>query len=167
LTSLEVGRVVKPHGLRGELKVRLHWPDSDGLRGARQVELVRGAERERHEVESARGSPGGALLKLAGVDTRDAAEEYRGASVWVARESLPRLEPGEYYLADLIGFEVAAPDGVIGTVTSVRTHPTVDSLVIEDGAGRHLEQPLSDVWLEGVDVEARRVRLVSRDGLID
>lgn len=167
MKPLEIGRVVKPHGFRGELKIRLHWTHSDALTRASAVDLVSGNERRQHRIERVRGGSGGPLLKLAGIDDREAAEACRGAALCVAREELEALDPGEFYLADLVGFEVVAPDGSVGHVTSVNTHPTVDSLVIESPDGKRLEQPLSDAWVENVDVSARSIRLVSRDGLID
>lgn len=164
---LELGRVLKPHGLRGELKIRLYWSESDALSRVGAVELVLDGARRRCAVEWARTGSAGVLLKLGGVDDRNAAEACRGAAVCVAREQLGALGPGEFYLADLIGCEVVAPRGSIGRVVAVSIHPTVDCLVIEDASGRRFEQPLTEPWLEKVDLSARRVRLVSTEGLID
>jgi len=84
----------------------------------------------------------------------------------VAREVLPALEPGEYYLVDLVGARVVGPDGDVGEVTSVVSHPTVDVIVLKLADGRTAEQALSLPWLAEVDVAARRVVLSSLDGLM-
>ena len=155
-----------PHGLRGELRVRLHWEGSTTLSEVSSVELAAGESRRSYAIEDVRPGPKGVLLKLAGVDDRDAAAALRGAALSVPREVLPELEPGEYYLSDLIGAEVVGPDGPVGRVVEVRAHPSVDCLAVRLPDGRVLEQPLTEPWVEAVDVAAGRVVLSSTEGLV-
>lgn len=167
MTLVELGRIVKPHGVRGELKVRLHWEHSETLFGIDSVLVAQGAEPpSRHAVESIRPGPKGVLLKLSGVDDRGAAESFRGASVSVERAQLPELEPGEYYLCDLMDARVVAPEGAVGRVVEIRAHPTVDALVIETPDGKRLEQPIAEPWVAEVDVEHHLVRLANTEGLM-
>jgi 16S rRNA processing protein RimM len=165
--TLEIGRIARAHGLRGELRVDLHWPGSDALLEVDEVELrLEGRPAARCVVEHARRSNRAILLKLAGVSDRNAADELRGARVYVDRELLPELGSGEYYLSDLVGARVVAPDGDVGEVVEVRVHPSVDCLVIRSAAGVLLEQPLVAPWVERVDTAAGLVHLSSRDGLV-
>ena len=165
---VEVGRVAKPHGVKGELKVRLHWTDSDTLLAVRRV-LVRSEQTGEREyvVERARRSRKCVLLKLEGIDDCDAADRLRAAAVLARRDALPPLGPGEYYLCDLVGTRVVSPGGPLGEVVEVRTLPTVDVIVIRRGDGTLAEQPLAEPWLESVDVAAGIVQLASTDGLIE
>jgi 16S rRNA processing protein RimM len=165
--AIEVGRIARPHGVRGELRVQLHWPDSDSLLTAGEV-LIQLPEGEARAmaIEGARRADRVILLKLAGVSDRDAAAELRGATVSVARSELPAAEEGEFYLCDLIGARVVDPAGEIGVVVEIRGHPSVDCLVIRTEDGRQVEQPLVAPWFERVDLEARCVYLSGRDGLI-
>lgn len=146
--------------------MRLHWPDSDALRRLDHVAaaLPDGTKR-RLEIEAVRAVSGAALVKFAGMTTRNEAETLRDAVLSVARGQLPEPKPGEYYLADLIGAEVVDSDGSIGRVVELRCHATVDSLVIRTAEGEILEQPLCAPWIADVDVSARRVTLRNRDGL--
>lgn len=163
---LEVGRITRAHGLRGELRVKPHWEGSDALHEASEVWLLGEGSPERREVRGARPSDKGVLLWLRGIDDRDAAQALAGRAVAVSRDVLPAPREGEYYLIDLVGAEVMGPAGRIGTVVDVRTHPTVDVAIVElDGGGR-AEQILGEPWVESVDVVARRVVLSSTDGLI-
>ncbi len=166
-THLEVGVVTRPHGVRGELKVKLHFADSDSLDTATEVTLqcARSGE-STHRIEAVRHTAKGVLLDLEGLSTREAAEELRGAAVLVARSAVPALEPGEYYLADVVGCTVTVGERVVGIVLEVRPDPSIDTLVIEEPGGDRVEQPLGDAWVDEVDIEARRVRLSSEDGLI-
>lgn len=166
--TIRVGRVARAHGVLGELEVRPDWVESPGLLEAKQVvlELETGVLEPRR-VRSSRRTPKGVLLSLEGIDDRDAAEARRGCTVRVSRDVLPRLAEGEYYLCDLVGADVTAPDGPVGTVIEVQMYPSVDAIVIEAADGRAFEQPLLDEWIATVDVGSRRVELASRDGLIE
>jgi 16S rRNA processing protein RimM len=86
--------------------------------------------------------------------------------VSVPRSVLPPLEPGEYYLIDLVGAKVIGPDGEVGEVSGIVSHPTVDVIVVRLPNGKSAEQPLSSPWLASVDVAAREVVLNSLDGLL-
>ncbi len=146
--------------------MRLHWPESDALRQLDYVSatLANGVTK-RLDIEGVRASGGVPLLRFAGVTTRDDAETLRDAVLSVPRSHLPEPATGEFYLADLVGAEVIDDDGSIGTVTEIRCHATVDSLVIRTAEGKLFEQPLCAPWVEDVDVNARRVKLRNRDGL--
>jgi 16S rRNA processing protein RimM len=164
---VEIGRVAKAHGLTGEVGVKLHWSHSEILFSVDEVLVELGGQERVIPIERARATPKGVLLKLAGVDDRTQAEALRGARILVQRSALPELGEGEYYLSDLVGFGVVAPDGEIGEVVEVRVHPSVDSAIIRAPDGRLLEQPLVDAWLEEVDLEARVLRLSTREGLVE
>jgi ribosomal 30S subunit maturation factor RimM len=69
-------------------------------------------------------------------------------------------------LVDLVGAQVFGPEGALGEVSAVTSHPTVDVIVIRLPDGRLVEQALSEPWLASVDVAARRIELSSLDGLM-
>lgn len=166
MKTVEIGRVLRPHGLRGELKVRLHWEGSTVLSEVGSVVIGEAGQARSVAVEAVRPGPKGVLLKLVGVDDCDAAQAFAGAPLSVPRSALPPLEPGEYYLSDLVGAEVWGPEGRVGEVIEVRLHPSVDSMVVRTSDGSVLEQPLAEPWLESVDVEAGRVTLTTTEGLV-
>lgn len=166
--SLWIGSIARPHGVRGELKVKLFFEESVALDGAERVTLrsPKGVLRE-CVVEAVRGTRKAPILALAEVRSREDAEAVRDHEVLVERASLPPLEPGEYYLVDVVGCEVFVKEKRFGRVVAVRPDPSVDTLVIEDDAKKRFEQPLLEHFVERVDVGARRVELASEDGLID
>lgn len=164
---LQVGVITRPHGVRGELKVRLHCDESTALHEceALVVEPLRGAAR-RLEIESLRGNPQALILALRGVEGRDAADELRGAKLWVKRDEVAPLEAGEYYLVDLVGCELEFEGEVIARVTGVRPDPSVDTMLITMTDGVKAEIPILDVWIGDVDTDKKRVQLLNRDGII-
>ena len=166
LETLEVGRVSKAHGILGELRIVPHWEGSAALEQVAEIWLTLKDRRVAYAVERARAVPKAFLVKLRGVNDRNAAEALHGATVSVPRSTLPPLEPGEYYLVDLVGSKVLGPEGLVGHVTGVVSHPTVDVVVVQRPDGSSAEQPLSEPWLVSVDVSAHEIVLSSLDGLM-
>jgi 16S rRNA processing protein RimM len=163
-----MGRVARAHGITGELEVRPDWEHSRGLLAAAEVTLEsESGALEVRRVLSSRQTPKGVLLRLEGIDDRDAAEARSGNVLRVARDALPTLKDGEYYLCDLVGAKVASAEGPIGEVVEVQMYPSVDAVVIEAADGARFEQPLLDEWLARVDVAGHEIVLASRDGLIE
>ena len=168
---LAIGRVARAHGLKGELRVELFFDGSDALEHSEELFLSKPTETpdgsQPRVIEWARPVPRAYLVKLQGIVERNGAEALRGSTVWVARSALPEPESeDEYYLVDLLGAKVTGPEGEIGVVVEIATHPSVDALVIKTPDGRTLEQPLVPAFVARVSVADKLVELSTLDGLL-
>ena len=167
---LAIGHVSRAHGLKGELRVELFYDGSDALDQVDELWLSPKGEdptdAQRHEIEEARPVPRAYLLRLVGVTERNGAEALRGKTVWVARAALPESDESEYYLVDLIGAKVIGPEGEVGIVTEIATHPSIDALVIQTPDGKTVEQPLVPDWIARVSVAEKLIELSTLEGLI-
>ena len=168
---IPLAEVARPHGVRGELRLKLYNEDSDILLEQDEVKVVlkRGAEHE-VSVDRARRADDAILLKLHAVDDRDRADELRGARICVRRDAFPPLADGEFYVCDLEGARALArtPEGLVafGKVRELRTYPSVEVLVIAaDDGGKDWEVPLVAAFVERVDATLREVIVTSLDGL--
>ncbi len=160
-----LGKITRPHGIRGEVRVQPYWVEGDTLETAEQLWLRTKSGLQEVRVRGVRRSNKVLLMDLGCVD-RNAAEALRGAEVCVPRTALPELEPGEYYLVDLLGAEVECDGETVGEVVELRTHPSVDAVVIRTTKGKLLEQVLAEPWVAEVDTAGKRLVLASLDGLI-
>ena len=164
---IPLAEVARPHGVQGELRLKLFNKDSDILLDRDEV-LVRLPDGEEHEVsiDRARRADDAILMKLYSIDDRDRAIELRGALVCVRRRDFPPLEDGEFYVCDAKGASVVFEGQPIGTVKDVNNYPTVDALVVKaaDG-GKDWEVPLIDVFVDTLDVAAGVIALKTLDGL--
>jgi 16S rRNA processing protein RimM len=162
-----LAEVARPHGVRGELRLKLYNRDSDLLLELDEV-LVRLPDGVEHEVsiDAARRADQSILLKLHSIDSRERADELRGAQLCAKRSAFPPPEPGEFYVCDIVGAEVSMPSGPLGTVRELRSYPSVDTLVIKalDG-GRDWEVPLVAAFVREVDAARGIVTLETIDGL--
>jgi 16S rRNA processing protein RimM len=157
---VKIGYVLRPHGVRGALRVHA---DGDALL---QLERIYLDERERRIVRVQR-ERADFLVELEGLTDRTAAEAYKGAEVACDRDALPPAEPGQAYVADLVGCRVERPDGgLLGEVVDVVSTGAQDLLLVRDGA-HELYIPLVDAIVPTVDLAARRVVCDPPDGLLE
>ncbi|MDP9037313.1 MAG: ribosome maturation factor RimM [Myxococcota bacterium] len=166
-----LAEVARPHGVRGELRLRLFHRESNLLLGLDEV-LIRFPDGEEQEVsvDSARRANDAVLMKLFSVDDRDRAEELRGALVCARRADFPPTEEGEFYACDVEGARVVVDEGAgsreLGYVRELRSYPTLDVLLVRptDGSG-DWEVPLVASVVRGVDLPAGLVTLSSLEGV--
>lgn len=164
---MALAEIARPHGVQGELRLKVYNTDSDLLlhRPAMRLRFADGTERD-VKLERARASNAALLVKIEGVTSRDAAEELRGALVLVPRDEFPPLEEGEFYACDIEGAEATLATGeVVGKVRGIQSYPTCTVLVVEREGAPVMEVPLVDGYVASVDVAQRRVVLVTVDGL--
>jgi 16S rRNA processing protein RimM len=165
-SRLEIGRIGAPHGLAGELRVSLHFAASDALDHVETLVAVTDDGERLLGVRRVRPNGRFHLVTFEGVNDRDAALALRGARLEVERDRLPPLAEGEYYLVDLVGATLVGPDGPIGEVTGVASHPSVSSVEVQLRDGRRAEQLLGAPWVKRVDVAGGVIELESLDGLV-
>ncbi len=166
-TTVTVGSVVRPHGLRGELSVRIESEVSGRFDpGSELLAVVPGKPTRRVKVASRRDFRGGALLTFVGIADRDAAESLRGASFEVERERVPPAEPGVYYQFELIGCRCTEGEKDLGMVVDVVEDGGGLLLIVEDG-DRRLPIPFVQSFLREVDVDRGRIDLELPAGLVE
>ncbi|MCC6556796.1 MAG: 16S rRNA processing protein RimM [Polyangiaceae bacterium] len=162
-----VAEVSRPHGVQGELRLKLYNEGSDLLarRPPVRLRLPDGSERDM-SIAATRPVVKGLLVRFAGVTGRDAADALRGAVVCVARDLFPPLEEGEFYACDLEGARVVTSAGeAIGRVQELQSYPSCDAIVVARDGGGTLEIPLTDSYIAAVDIERRTVEITTLEGL--
>ncbi|WP_412062310.1 ribosome maturation factor RimM [Rubrivirga sp. IMCC45206] len=174
---LLMGRVGRPHGVRGELKA---VPETDTPERFADLErlFVGPVERAREmaldgvrfQYPKGRTVP---LLAFADVDSIEAAEELRGAMLWADIDDLPALEEGEAYLHDLVGLAVflvdeagAEADEPFGTVADVYEGAQLLFAIDRPGAAQVLLPDVPEFVLR-LDLAARRLFVRPPEGLIE
>ncbi|ACT51630.1 ribosome maturation factor RimM [Methylovorus mays] len=150
-----MGRVVAPYGIYGWLKIQPDTETIDSLFDYDNWWLGRDPKWQEYPVEAAKVHGKTLLVKLVGIDDRDAAFAAKGKQVSVPREQLPEAEEGEYYWSDLIGLRVSNLQQVdFGTVVDVFETGANDVVVVKDDAGRERLVPFTAEAVPEVNVEA-------------
>ncbi|KUI42601.1 ribosome maturation factor RimM [Mycobacterium sp. IS-1590] len=169
--DLVVGRVVKAHGITGEVvvDVRTDDPDARFAAGAslRGRPAKGGAEHE-YTIESVRQHGGRLLVRFDGIDDRDAADSLRGILFLVDSQELPPIEdPDEYYDHQLEGLRVRTTDGVdVGTVTEV-LHTAAGELLAVRGDEREVLVPFVSAIVTSVSLADEVIEIDPPEGLLE
>jgi 16S rRNA processing protein RimM len=162
--TVVLGVVGKPHGVAGEVWLRPHNAHGRSFEGLRALILDKGGARTTHEIVSLRTTPDGALVKLAGVTSREAAAALTLAEVRAPRAALPPLAPGEFYVDDVIGCAAAHEDGrALGVVEGTFWNGAQDVAVVRGPDGEELLVPLVADFVVTVDAPGRKI-VVRWDG---
>lgn len=162
-----LGKVSKPHGIRGEIKIYPYSGQPENFHAYREVFIAQSSKRElvRYAIEKCRVQGKLALLKLAGCSTRLDAEELVGSEIWLRREDLPEPDDTEYYWLDLEDKKVVTEDGrELGKVTAIFDTGAHDIITVT-GNGREYLIPVHESFVVRVDENEIVLRLPP--GLLD
>jgi 16S rRNA processing protein RimM len=168
-----VGRIGRPHGVRGQVTVEVRTDDPDLRFAPGATLLTEPAARGPLTVEAARWHSGTLLLTLVLPDgtvvaDREAADELRNTQLLVPVEDLPELDdPDSFYDHQLVGLAAVLPDGSpLGEVTAVR-HEGTELLVVRRPQRPELLVPFVTAIVPTVDLAAGRLVVDPPEGLLD
>jgi 16S rRNA processing protein RimM len=163
-----VGRVARPHGLRGQVVVN---PETDFVEqrfrpGARLWTRTGGHE-STLTITSVRVQSGRPVVAFKGMSRREDVEPLAGMELRVPEEALQPLEPGRFYEHQLVGCSVETVGGVVlGPVVRVEGGAGGSRLAVEGSAGEILIPLAVDICVD-IDVAAKRIRIEPPAGLVD
>jgi 16S rRNA processing protein RimM len=164
-----VGRIIRPHGIRGEVVVGSETDFGDErFQSGAALFTWRDDRLATLTVESGREHDGRWLVKFAGVETRNDAEDMRGLELRIDAGALKPLGAGAFYVHDLIGCRVERVTGeVIGPVTRVDLAVGIPMLVATDADGGEVLIPLTAAICREVDIVGRKIVIDPPAGLIE
>jgi 16S rRNA processing protein RimM len=164
---LTLARVVRPHGIRGEVAATILTDFPERLTKLREVWLWDGhTEPRRVEIVKCRLSPsrgGHAIIHFSGVDSMNAAEKLRGLELQVPLSTRTPLPASSYYISDLVGCEVWERGEKLGIVKDVQQVGT--PVLAIDTADGELLVPLAQEICTRIDTAARRIEVILPEGL--
>ena len=153
---MEAGEIVTTHGVKGEMKV-LPWVDGPDILCEFDRCRIGGGD---YEIESCRIQKSCNLLKLAGIDTMEAAQAMRGKTVELYRED---IDDEVIFAAELIGVEVFADGESIGKIADVLDYPG-NAVYVVKGKYEYMI-PAVKSFILNTDVEANRMEVRLIEGM--
>ena len=161
-----IGIIVKPQGIKGEVKVKPVSPDPDRFYDLEKVNI--GLKKiQTYSIENIRISNSFVFLKLAQIDSRNDAELLRGKEILISEDQLIDLDEGEYFVHDLIGCQIISEDGlIIGEISDIIQNSSNDIYLVKNQKGHeYLIPAIADV-IQKVDIQAKQITIHVLDGLL-
>lgn len=165
MEKIKIGRIVNAVALRGEVKVYNY----SGYR-ERYEELARIiVDDTPYEIEKVRYQQQMVILKLAGVNDRNAAEAMKNRDVFITEDDLAELPEDTFYIRDLIGLSVIDEETgeAIGTIKDVLQPSSQDVYVVKLTAGGEAMIPAVSQFVRAVSLEEGFVKVHLIDGMIE
>jgi 16S rRNA processing protein RimM len=165
---LLMGKVVRPHGVEGALRIKSYAQSEESFLSAGTV-FLRSSSGQTWEyvVSSVRPHKNILLLKLEGLNTLEEAEKYRGAAILIKRDALPQEGDEEYFWHELIGLQVYLSGGeYVGTIKHILPTGSNDIYVVQEGKKEVLIPAIHDVVKE-IDLINNRMIISEVEGLLD
>ncbi|MBD1537184.1 ribosome maturation factor RimM [Arthrobacter sp. S13_S34] len=165
--QLQVARIGKPHGIRGEVTVQV-LTDAPGDRFVPGTEfVVEPASAGPLTVNSARWNKDILLLGFDEIRTRNEAETLRGAKLFIETEQLDEDDDEGWYEHELVGLEARIGPRVVGKVTALNTMPVQDLLMVTTPEGKEILVPFVEQIVPEVNVDGGFILLTPPDGLFE
>ncbi len=171
-TLREMGRIVRPHGLMGELKVAPETDDPERFQLLKTIYVgADEASTSSFDILSVRlqTSKYGitVLLELVGITSREAAEKLNKLRVFADEQDLPPLEEGEFYFSELVGLSVSTKeDSDLGTVIDVIEGKGQNIMLIRKQSGGEVMIPMVEEFIVELDLKSRHVVIDPVEGLL-
>ncbi len=166
---LPLGRISKPYGLHGEVRVVLYSGNLDSISKLNRFFIYKGEDENPVElkISNLRIKNNTTIVGLEGINTIEEALGIRGSIVMVDKSDLPEPKKDEYYWFQLIGLNVVTTEGnFIGTVKNLIDRELQSVLVVENNKKEFLI-PMVDTIVRGVELEESEVIITPIEGLFD
>ena len=162
-----IAKIVKPRGIRGEAvaEVLTDFPERfEGLKDV--IAVMPQGGREELKIENAWFQNGRIVLKFAGIDSVEPAEELRNVEICVLESDAVELEEGEFFDWQLEGCRVETIEGrQVGTVREVMRTGGTEILVVD--GDREFLIPFAESICVEVDVEEKSIKIDPPEGLLE
>ncbi len=154
--NLKIGLIVKPQGIKGEVKVQPLTDDINRFKNLKEVII----DDKTYRVLKAVIGGDTVFLSLSGIPDRNTAETFRGKFLCVTRENALPLEEGRYFIVDIIGCNIVTEQGqTIGEVTDIFSART-DVFTVKCIDGRVMRFPFLNAVVKKVDIESKQITVI-------
>jgi 16S rRNA processing protein RimM len=161
-----IGRLIKPHGVKGKIKAEYFGEDLSRFFLYREVfiEDSRGGL-QTYEIIEATPQPPRLILRLKGIETVERVQPLIGKEILINKDALPKLDEGEYYWFEILGMVVETEEGKrIGRVKEILPTGANDVYVIE-GKREEIFLPATDEVIQRVDIKKGVIKVLRMKGL--
>lgn len=162
---LVVGKLGKPHGVRGEIVMEVYTDFPERIQSG--VTVFLGSNYLPLQVIKCRPHPRGLLMSFDGYQTREEVAELRNKLMYVRTADRPQLDAGEYYHHQLLGMHmIDEEDRILGTVVRILETGANDVYVVKDETGAEFLIPAIEAVILEINLESNQILFRPLPGLL-
>ena len=162
-----IGRVIKPHGVKGELSVRVDTDDPNRFSLIDYVFLCKKANCKRFSIIGFRIHNDRIILQVTGIYDRTQADNYRGYDVCIKEEDKLPTEENEFYIFDIVGLQVIEENNSIGIVEDVYLGGHQDIIFVRKNNGKLILIPMVKDFIREINKEKGYISVSLINGFVE
>ena len=153
---IEIGLIVKPHGLKGELKLKLHSPESNLILNIDEIYV----DNQIFKIDYSKKVSNGILLKFVSKNTRNSIEDLIGKKLFVNKDIIPLAPSGENYYFELIGSKVVYNNVEIGTLIEIVETKANNIYVVKELNGNEILIPKTKSFIKKFNKDKKILEVI-------
>jgi len=166
-SCFHLGFILKPHGTKGEVQLFLDVDDPKNYGGLDSLFLEINSKLIPFFIKKITIADTYAIVKFEDVSSIEEAERLKSVQAYLPLEKLPKLQNGQFYYHEIIGYEVVdAVEGNLGPVEDIISLPQHDVLIFKC-KGKEVLAPLHDEVIREIDHENKAIYVTLPEGLLD
>ncbi len=168
MKKLIIGQIVTAVGIKGEVKIYSYAEELSRFKKLKRLYIGTEEENAEHEILNVKYKGQTVIVKLAGIDDRNAAEDVRDSLVLMAEADLEELPEGVYYVKDMVGMQVVTDTGrQIGTLNDINTNTPQRLYEVQNEKGKLILIPGVDEIILDIDMAKRQITVKEIEGLYE
>ena len=164
---LEIGQIVNTFGIKGMVKVKPFTDNIERFSNLEKIYIKNKSGQTEYKIQEVKYHKNMVLIKFEGIENPEQADLLRNSYLIVDRETEEPLEPGRYYIVDMIGLDVFTDDNeYLGKLEDIYNTGSSDIYVVKNELGKQVLLPAIEDVIKNIDMDSKKVIVHLIPGLV-
>lgn len=164
---LEIGQIVNTFGIKGMVKVKPFTDNIERFNNLEKIYIKNKSGQTEYKIQEIKYHKNMVLIKFEGIENPEQADLLRNSYLIVDRETEEPLEPGRYYIVDMIGLDVFTDDNeYLGKLEDIYNTGSSDIYVVKNELGKQVLLPAIEDVIKNIDMDSKKVIVHLIPGLV-
>ena len=164
---LEIGQIVNTFGIKGMVKVKPFTDNIERFSNLEKIYIKNKSGQTEYKIQEVKYHKNMVLIKFEGIENPEQADLLRNSYLIVDRETEEPLEPGRYYIVDMIGLDVFTDDNeYLGKLEDIYNTGSSDIYVVKNELGKQVLLPAIEDVIKNIDMDNKKVIVHLIPGLV-
>lgn len=164
---LEIGQIVNTFGIKGMVKVKPFTDNIERFSNLEKIYIKNKSGQTEYKIQEVKYHKNMVLIKFEGIENPEQADLLRNSYLIVDRETEESLEPGRYYIVDMIGLDVFTDDNeYLGKLEDIYNTGSNDIYVVKNELGKQVLLPAIEDVIKSIDMDNKKVIVHLIPGLV-